>query len=109
MPTQTTVRPTSRGLSLYPDHVQIVEEVAQERGIRGNTFSPTIQFIITDYKRLREAERRRLPHPPIPGVDSLIGLSIRDHGKSDPVTNPDDITDELPVLAPTGNGAALIS
>lgn len=103
MPTQTTVRPTSRGLSLYPDHVKIVEEVALERGIRGNTFSPTIQFIITDYQRLRRAERHltALYHP-IPGVDKLTALPV-----APPPTPDDDITDELPALTPA-NGAGLL-
>jgi hypothetical protein len=57
-----------RGVSLFPDHFRIVESCAQELRLRGrNTFSPAIQFILEDWRDLRdmlallpEAEREAL-------------------------------------------------
>jgi hypothetical protein len=45
---------TSRGVSLFQMHLEIIEECARERRMRGNTFSPAVQFILEEWRDLRQ-------------------------------------------------------
>lgn len=63
----STEKAISRGVSLFGMHLEIIEACARERRLRGNTFSPAVQFILEDWRELRqmfallpEAERARL-------------------------------------------------
>lgn len=46
-------RASTQGISLFPAHQSIVDKVVAMLGLEGSTFSPAIQFIITDWARMR--------------------------------------------------------
>lgn len=67
MTTNELEKATSRGVSLFPDHLTIIEQCARERRLRGNTFSPALQYIIEAW----DEQRRLLALLPAATLDEL--------------------------------------
>lgn len=54
--------PTSQGVSLYPEDLQLLEEVANDLGLRGKKRrSPALQYILRQYRQWRD--RQLALHP----------------------------------------------
>lgn len=77
----TEVRAKTRGLSLFPNHEAIIDRAAALRGLQGNTFSPAIQFIITDWAALRGLI------PPPPAITDLSDGALTAYPPQNPRVN----------------------
>lgn len=44
---------STRGISLFPEHYALIEQCAAELRLRGNTFSPAVQFILEEWAEQR--------------------------------------------------------
>lgn len=75
------MRAKTRGLSLFPNHEVIIDRAAALRGLQGNTFSPAIQFIITDWAALRGLT------PPPPSVTDLSDGALTAYPPHNPRVN----------------------
>jgi hypothetical protein len=100
--TATQVRAKTRGLSLFPNHEAIVDHAAAMRGLQGNTFSPAIQFIITDWATLRGLI------PPPPPIKELSDGALQAYPPQNP---PVTLLRESPLMSliehsDTDNGEA---
>lgn len=63
-------RQTSRhSLSLYEDHLAVISQAITLRGLRGNSFSPAVQYIIEDWAKQRGLAPSPPPSPPSPPPD----------------------------------------
>jgi len=59
---------TARGVSLYPNDWQLLDDVADNLGLQGNKRrSPALQHVLRTYRRLLAS-----PWPPLSGVDALL-------------------------------------
>jgi hypothetical protein len=71
----------TRGLSLFPNHEAIIDRAAALRGLQGNTFSPAIQFIITDWAALRGLT------PAPPSITDLVDGALTAYPPHNPRVN----------------------